>query len=57
MLGMFTFPTPEEQKSADWFGGGLQKYTKEVADFFVEQGQIDKALDDYSAYIDPSFLP
>jgi taurine transport system substrate-binding protein len=57
MLGMFAFPTPEEQKSADWFGGGLQKYTKEVADFFVEQGQIDKALDDYSPYIDPSFLP
>jgi len=57
MLGMFTFPTPEQQKSADWFGGGLQSYTKEVADFFVEQGQIDKSLDDYSPYIKSSFLP
>ncbi|MEC5325202.1 taurine ABC transporter substrate-binding protein [Aurantimonas sp. A3-2-R12] len=56
MLGMFSFPTSAEQASDNWLGGSVQKFTKEVADFFVAQGEMDKALDDYSGMIDPSFL-
>ncbi len=56
MLGMFTFPTAEEQASDAWLGGTVQDFTKQVADFFVAQGQLDKALDDYSGSIDASFL-
>jgi taurine transport system substrate-binding protein len=56
MMGMFTFPTAEEQKSEAWMGGMLKDYTKQVADFFVEQGQLDKALDDYTSGIDTSYL-
>ena len=41
MLGMFSFPSAAEQKSDAWMGGTVQVFTKEVADFFVEQGQLD----------------
>ncbi len=56
MLAKFSFPTKEEQMSKDWMGGTVQSFTKGVADFFVLQKQLPKALDDYSPYIDGSFL-
>ena len=56
MLGMFSFPSAEDQKSAAWMGGTVQAFTKEVADFFVRQGQLDRALDSYDFAVDASFL-
>ena len=56
MLGMFSFPSAADQKSEAWMGGTVQAFTKEVADFFVQQGQLDRALDSYDFAIDPSFL-
>ena len=56
MLGMFSFPSAADQKSEAWMGGTVQAFTKEVADFFAEQGQLDRALDSYDFAIDPSFL-
>ena len=56
MLGMFSFPSAADQKSDAWLGGTVQAFTKEVADFFVEQGQLDRALDSYDFAIDASFL-
>ena len=56
MLGMFSFPSVEEQKSEKWMAGGVQDFTKSVADFFEEQGQIGRALDSYDFAIDASFL-
>ena len=56
MLGMFSFPSAADQKSKAWFGGTVQSFTKEVADFFVKQGQLDKALNSYDFAIDDSFL-
>ena len=56
MLGMFSFPSAGEQKSDAWMGGTVQAFTKQVADFFVEQGQLDRALDSYDFAIDASFL-
>jgi taurine transport system substrate-binding protein len=55
-LGMFSFPSAEDQKSEAWMGGTVQSFTKEVADFFVEQGQLDTALDSYDFAIDASYL-
>lgn len=52
----FAFPTVEEQLSAKWLGGGTQKFLKEVADFFVEQGTIDKARPSYDGAVDASYL-
>ena len=56
LLGMFTFPTNEEQASEEWMGGTVQTFMKEVADFFVEQGQLDRAAEDYSSAVNSSFL-
>lgn len=55
VLSLFEFPTREAQLSASWMHGTVQAFTKEVARFFVEQGQMEAALDDYGAAIDPSF--
>jgi taurine transport system substrate-binding protein len=55
-LEKFSFPSKEEQLSEAWFGGTVQAFCKGAADFFVKQKVISKALDDYSPYIDDSFL-
>ncbi len=55
-LEKFSFPSKEEQLSEAWFGGTVQAFCKGAADFFVKQKVIPKALDDYSPYIDDSFL-
>lgn len=55
-LDTFTFLTVEEQLSDAWLGGTVQSFVQEVAEFFVEQGELDEALADYSITIDTSFL-
>ncbi|MFT2111766.1 ABC transporter substrate-binding protein [Marinomonas sp. 2405UD68-3] len=55
VLGLFDFPLKEEQISEKWMGGSVQKFTKEVADFFVLQKQMPRSLDDYSQTINASF--
>jgi len=55
-LAGFKFPTIEQQLSEKWLGGGTQKFLKEVADFFVEQGTIPKARDNYDSAVDASYL-
>ena len=56
-LDGFGFPTAEEQQGTNWMGGGVQDATKGVADVMVGAGEMDAALDDYSQFVDPSFLP
>ena len=55
VLSLFEFPTREAQLSATWMRGTVQAFTKEVADFFVVQGQMPVALDDYGPTIDPGY--
>ena len=52
----FSFPNIKEQLSKKWLGGGTQKFLKEVGDFFVEQGTLPKARDDYDSAVDSSYL-
>lgn len=56
MVDLFVFPTRDEQLSDAWMGGTVQNFINEVAAFYVEQGQLDKALDDYSHTIDTQFM-
>lgn len=56
VLDLFSFPTAEEQLSEAWMGGAVQNFVQEVAEFFVEQGELEAALDDYGPTIDTSFL-
>ncbi len=56
MLANFGFPTAKDQKGANWLGGGVQAMTKGVADVMVEAGNMESGLDDYSRFVDDSFL-
>jgi taurine transport system substrate-binding protein len=56
MMANFGFPTAAEQQGENWLGGGLQAMTKGVADVMVSAGGMEKALDDYSGFIDAGFL-
>jgi len=57
MLANFGFPSPEAQKGENWLGGGVQEMAKGVADVMVSAGGMEEALDDYSQFVDPSYLP
>ena len=55
-LATFSFPNASDQLSAAWLGGTVVDFVTEVADFFVEQGELEEALSDYGATINTSFL-
>jgi taurine transport system substrate-binding protein len=55
-MANFGYPSVEEQLGENWLGGGVVEATKGVADVMVEAGNMDRALEDYSAFVDPSFL-
>lgn len=52
----FSFPTIEEQLSADWMGGNAQKNMKEQLETFVRLGEIPSVIDDFGPAVDTSFL-
>lgn len=56
LLKMFSFPSKADQASDAWLGGAVQKFTKEVADFFVQQKQMDKSLPSYDDNINSKFV-
>ncbi len=55
LLSRFQFYTRDAQLTGTWMRGGVQAFTKEVADFYVAQGAMSQALDDYTAMFDASF--
>lgn len=52
----FSFPTIEEQISDNWLGGNVAKNMQEQLATFVRLGEIDSALDDFSGFVDTSYL-
>jgi taurine transport system substrate-binding protein len=56
MMANFGFPPNAEQKGASWLGGGVQEAAKGVAEVMASSGNLEKPLDDYSGFVDPSFL-
>ena len=55
-LSTFVFPSVDDQLSDKWFGGDSQTFLKEVADFFVETGNIPSARDSYDGAVDTAPL-
>ncbi len=55
-LDRFVFPDIATQKSDTWLGGGVTRYTRELAQFLVEQGRARAVLDDYEDSISTRFL-
>ncbi len=56
MIANFGFPSNEDQIGENWLGGGIQSAAKGVADVMVSAGGLDEALDDYSQFVDASYL-
>jgi len=56
--GWFEFPTVEEQLSDDWLGdGGVAEAMQGQVQTFVDSGDLTgSALDDFSTFIDTSYL-
>ena len=46
-LASFDFPTVEEQLSEAWLGGNVGAYMSDVAQVFLDAGNIDSALESY----------
>lgn len=57
MMANFGFPSASDQRGPNWLGGGVQAMTKGVADVMVQAGNMEAALDDYSAFVDDGYLP
>jgi len=55
-LDSFSFPTAQEQKADAWLGGDVVDYSKELADFFVSEGMLPRALESYDRFITTRFL-
>ena len=55
-LAGFRFPTVQEQVSDAWMGRVLPDYSKSLADFFVAEGQLGEALDNYESFFSTRFL-
>ena len=55
LLARFQFYTRNAQLTGTWMRGGVQAFSKEVADFMVGQGVMEKALDDYGPTFDAGF--
>ena len=55
-LERFAFPDVAAQKSAAWLGGRVSSYSRELAEFLVEQGRARAALDDYDRFVSTRFL-
>jgi len=52
----FTFPSIDDQLSDAWLGSSVATVMGEQMAFFQEQGQIDAVADDYSQFIDTTYL-
>ncbi|MFM0648825.1 taurine ABC transporter substrate-binding protein [Paraburkholderia bryophila] len=59
-LALYAFPTPAQQASNAWLGGGAQsgaaKSLAATATFLKTQGTIQNVLADYSSGVDPQFV-
>jgi taurine transport system substrate-binding protein len=59
-MGLYNFPTLEEQASKTWLGGGNQggaaQSLAETSAFLKSQGTIQSVLPDYSVGVNPSYV-
>ncbi|MCK0166408.1 ABC transporter substrate-binding protein [Jannaschia sp. S6380] len=55
-MATFVFPSPEEQLSEKWLGGGAAEFMGGVAGVFTEAGSIPSALGTYDDVVDTGAL-
>lgn len=52
---LYKFPTPQQQVSSVWLGGGAAKALKDTAEFLKEQGRVQNVFPDYSKFVTTEF--
>lgn len=55
-IALYRFPTPDEQLSATWLGGGAAKALANTAAFLKEQGRVQEVKPDYAAFVSGEFV-
>jgi taurine transport system substrate-binding protein len=55
-MALYTFPTMAEQLGPKWLGGAAVKAMSSTAAFLKEQGRIQEAKPDYSAYVTDAYI-
>jgi taurine transport system substrate-binding protein len=55
-MGLYTFPTIEEQLGPKWLGGAAVKAMVSTAEFLKEQGRITEVKGDYKAFVTDVYL-
>jgi taurine transport system substrate-binding protein len=50
-ISLYRFPTPAQQVSPAWLGGGAAKALSDTAHFLKEQGRVQDVKPDYGVYV------
>lgn len=55
-IALYRFPTPAEQLSAAWLGGGAAKALTDTAAFLKEQGRVQEVKPNYGAFVTTTYV-
>jgi len=55
-IALYRFPTPQEQLSAQWLGGGAAKALASTAAFLKEQGRVQDLKADYGRFVTADYV-
>ncbi|MCA0242684.1 MAG: taurine ABC transporter substrate-binding protein [Proteobacteria bacterium] len=56
VMGLYSFPTMQEQLGPNWLGGGAAKAMTSTAAFLKEQGRIQEVKPDYKAFVTDAYI-
>ncbi len=55
-IALYRFPTPQEQLSPAWLGGGAAKALANTAGFLKEQGRVQEVKPDYASFVTDTYV-
>jgi len=55
-MAAYRFPTPVQQVSSEWLGGGAAKALLYTAQFLKEQGRVPEVAPDYSRFVTSEYV-
>ena len=55
-MALYKFPTPEEQLSAKWLGGGAAKALADTSAFLKEQGRVQEVKPSYAPFVTTTYV-
>ena len=55
-MKLYKFPTPQEQASATWLGGGAAKALADTSAFLKEQGRVQEVKPSYAGFVTTKYV-